>query len=180
MPKTPVVHIAAGGQVGHLPAVGGVSVGEVGTHPVSGSPLSAWLCSPKMNVPSLEQFRADPNDSSYVVIPYFLVTSTPDSGSANMELHYVKVSVATKVSAQGSTPKWITRTIPLLQNIRALAPGDELLVDKASKRAQELVTGDAEPEGGAARRVGARPRGERAACRGGVRAHRPCPLAWAR
>ena len=89
-----------------------------------------------MHVPSAADYAADPNNQKYDIIPYWLLGTTPDTASANLEMASLTMSISTapKGSSSGSTTTTIS--IPILTNMKTLLPGTELLAFKALKRPQ--------------------------------------------
>ena len=104
-------------------------------HPVSGATLIGSATAPMMNVPTAVNYRAEPHDASYDAIPYWLINSTPDSASANLQIASMRMSVSTSTKFGGEE---IVETahvhVPILTNPKAIQPGAELLVFKPTKR----------------------------------------------
>ena len=107
-------------------------------HPVSGKPLVGILSAPKMNIPSADEYAADPNSHKYDFVPYWLMQTTPDTGAANVEMGVVAMNVSTALKGASSDRATLTIGIPILTNSKTLQPGTELLQFKAQKRKDEL------------------------------------------
>ena len=91
---------------------------------------------PKMHVPSAADYAADPNNQKYDIIPYWLVGTTPDTASANVEMGSLTMSVSTAPKGSSSDPTTTTISVPILTNMKSIQLGMELLAFKAQKRPQ--------------------------------------------
>ena len=105
-------------------------------HPTKGPTLIGCASAPKMHVPSAANYAADPDNEKYDIIPYWLVATTPDSASANLEIASMTMSISTKLKGTSIDSKTTTISIPILTNTKIVHPGTELLVFKAAKRTQ--------------------------------------------
>ena len=103
-------------------------------HPISGGKLIGFLSAPKMHVPSAADYAADPNNQKYDIIPYWLVGTTPDTASANVEMGSLTMSISTAHKGSSSDPTTTTISVPILTNMKSIQPGMELLTFKAQKR----------------------------------------------
>ena len=107
-------------------------------HPVSGKPLVGTVSAPKMNVPSADQYAADPESDKYDIVPHWLVQTTPDTGAVDVEIGVVTMNESTALKGASSDHATLTIGIPILTNSKTLQPGTELLQFKAQKRKDEL------------------------------------------
>ena len=96
--------------------------------------MIGFLSAPKMHVPSAADYAADPNNPKYDIFPYWLVGTTPDTASANVEMGSLTMSISTAPKGSSSEPDTTTISSPSLTNMKALQPGAELMVFKAQKR----------------------------------------------
>ena len=87
-----------------------------------------------MHVPSAAKYTEDPNNEEYDVVPYWLVGTTPDTASANLEIGSLTMSISTKLKGASSDSSTTTISIPILTNSKTIHPGTELVVFKAAKR----------------------------------------------
>ena len=103
-------------------------------HPTSGEQLVGFATAPKMHVPSAADYAADPNNQKYEIIPYWLLGTTPDTASANLEMASLTMSISTAPKGSSSDSTTTTISIPILTNMKTLQPGTEPLAFKALKR----------------------------------------------
>ena len=87
-----------------------------------------------MNIPSADEYAADPNSHKYDFVPYWLMQTTPDTGAANVEMGVVAMNVSTALKGASSDHATLTITIPIFTNSKTLQPGTEFLQSKAKKR----------------------------------------------
>ena len=103
-------------------------------HPISGKKLIGFASTAKMHVPSAADYAADPNNEKCDIAPYWLVGTTFDTSSANLDIGSLTMSIST--APKGSDHTTTTIIVPILTNMKTLQPGTELLVSKAQKRPQ--------------------------------------------
>ena len=96
--------------------------------------MVGFLRAPQMHVPSAANYAADPNNQKYDIIPYWLVGTTPDTASANVEMGSLTMSISTAHKGSSSDPTTTTISVPILTNMKSIQPGMELLTFKAQKR----------------------------------------------
>ena len=133
MPKTFSVTVVQEGSEPNNNAL--IGIGGL-KHPISGGKLIGFLSAPKMHVPSAADYAADPNNQKYDIIPYWLVGTTPDTASANVEMGSLTMSISTAHKGSSSDPTTTTISVPILTNMKSIQPGMELLTFKAQKRPQ--------------------------------------------
>ena len=131
VPKTGTVTVVEEGSEPNNNALIGITGLK---HPISGKKLIGFASTAKMHVPSAADYAADPNYEKYDIVPYWLVGTTFDTASANLDIGSLTMSIST--APKGSDHTTTTISVPILTNMKTLQLGTELLVFKAQKRPQ--------------------------------------------